>query len=100
MPFEGARYIILADVCRALWHLHTLDPIVVHGDLKPSNIQIETLGPRPASLAFQSKVLDFGLSRVLGKTTRCLGGSKNWMAPEVIKASRDLQPDTAADVFS
>ncbi|XP_020102426.1 putative receptor-like protein kinase At1g80870 [Ananas comosus] len=50
------RFAVILDVARALAVLHLdLDPPVVHGDLKPSNV---LLGPD-----FHAKLADFGLAR-------------------------------------
>jgi len=46
----------------------------------------------------RAKLVDFGLSRLLTKGVRTLGGTLNWMAPEVI-CSRG-RPRASADVFS
>eukprot|EP00747_Dinoflagellata_sp_TGD_P126610 gnl/TRDRNA2_/TRDRNA2_174301_c0_seq2.p1 gnl/TRDRNA2_/TRDRNA2_174301_c0~~gnl/TRDRNA2_/TRDRNA2_174301_c0_seq2.p1 ORF type:complete len:174 (+),score=7.51 gnl/TRDRNA2_/TRDRNA2_174301_c0_seq2:80-523(+) len=46
----------------------------------------------------RAKLLDFGLSRVLTKRARPLGGTLNWMAPELICTK--VLPSPAADVFS
>jgi serine/threonine protein kinase len=45
---------ILQDICSGLRFLHSADPIVVHGDLKSSNVLIDD--------KFRAKVGDFGCS--------------------------------------
>lgn len=45
-------------------------PAVIHGDLKPSNVLVETVGSR-----LRGRLLDFGLSRVLSRSARPLGGA-------------------------
>eukprot|EP00401_Gymnodinium_catenatum_P045465 CAMPEP_0117560474 /NCGR_PEP_ID=MMETSP0784-20121206/53894_1 /TAXON_ID=39447 /ORGANISM="" /LENGTH=204 /DNA_ID=CAMNT_0005357883 /DNA_START=80 /DNA_END=694 /DNA_ORIENTATION=+ len=47
----------------------------------------------------RAKLLDFGLSRLLTKTAKPLGGTLLWMAPELIMCP-DWKPATTADVFS
>jgi len=90
----------MLDVCCALWYLHALTPVVVHGDLKPENVMMEPKDPRAAPWNSRAKLLDFGLSRVLSRrNSRRLGGSLVWMAPEVIWAT-PMRPESSAEVFS
>mmetsp|Transcript_113391 Transcript_113391/g.293575 ORF Transcript_113391/g.293575 Transcript_113391/m.293575 type:complete len:826 (+) Transcript_113391:56-2533(+) len=93
------RYQVLSGISRALHYLHGQIPAIVHGDLKPSNVMVETIG---SAAVVRAKLLDFGLSRVRSHHAKPLGGTLSWMAPEVI-ASKDrkyLTPNPAADVFS
>lgn len=51
------RFEIVLDVARALAFLHTeCEPPVIHGDVKPSNVLLDS--------EFRAKISDFGLSRV------------------------------------
>lgn len=51
------RFEIILDVSRALEFLHReCDPPVIHGDVKPSNVLLDT--------EFRAKLADFGLSRL------------------------------------
>lgn len=68
--------------------------VIVHGDLKGCNIHVEMWDSGP-----RAKLLDFGLSRVMSKRMKPLGGTVNWMAPEVI-LDRSKPPAPSADVFS
>jgi len=86
------RFQLLLDVACALRYLHAQRPQVVHGDLKGSNVLVELSGPR-------AKIIDFGLSRLLTRHARPLGGTLDWMAPEVI-SKRTSMPRASADVFS
>eukprot|EP00440_Ansanella_granifera_P005877 gb/GFBE01006374.1/.p1 GENE.gb/GFBE01006374.1/~~gb/GFBE01006374.1/.p1 ORF type:complete len:530 (+),score=90.97 gb/GFBE01006374.1/:1-1590(+) len=88
-PKEVWRHVLLC-VCMALRYMHNLTPEVVHGDLKPSNVLIE-------SKTFTSKLIDFGLSRVIQKGMGALGGTAIYASPEVF-LREDASP--AADVFS
>ncbi|KAF5739023.1 kinase family protein [Tripterygium wilfordii] len=51
------RFDIILDVAKALEFLHCgCDPPVIHGDIKPSNVLLDS--------DFRAKVSDFGLSRI------------------------------------
>jgi len=87
-----SRLQLLLDVACALRYLHAQAPKVVHGDLKGSNILVENAMPR-------AKLVDFGLSRLLTKSVRPMGGTMEWMAPELV-LDRARKPQPSADVFS
>mmetsp|Transcript_96997 Transcript_96997/g.301935 ORF Transcript_96997/g.301935 Transcript_96997/m.301935 type:complete len:445 (+) Transcript_96997:330-1664(+) len=86
------RLQLLLDVACALRYLHAQSPVIVHGDLKGSNVLVEASVPR-------AKLVDFGLSRLLTKDAQPLGGSLGWMAPELI-LKHATSPKPSADVFS
>merc|ERR1712007_330308 len=95
-PPEMVRHRILCDICAAVNYLHHSTPAIVHGDLTPANVLIETLTLRP-------KLIDFGLSRRYGKEERMTGGTKGWMAPEILagqkdSGSRNLLAASSADI--
>lgn len=51
------RFVIIQDVARALAFLHIdCEPPVIHGDVKPSNVLLDS--------DYRAKVSDFGLSRI------------------------------------
>lgn len=50
------RFLVAVDVARGIEHLHGLNPPVIHGDLKPSNVLLDR--------GFNAKIADFGLARV------------------------------------
>lgn len=50
------RFLVAVDVARGIEHLHGLDPPVIHGDLKPSNVLLDR--------GFNAKIADFGLARL------------------------------------
>lgn len=86
--------VLIADysqqVLYGLEYLHTLDPPVVHRDIKGSNILL--------GLDCKAKLADFGCSRRSQQTlTHTMRGSVPWMAPEVIAFSRFGR---SADVWS
>ncbi|KAJ7585171.1 kinase-like domain-containing protein [Mycena floridula] len=97
------RMKLIQDVACGLTYLHSLDPPVVHGDLKGSNILVDDNG--------HAVLTDFGLSRVIlafGKsmvTTKAEKGSLRWQAPELLrewdnKEDRPLRVDRSSDVYS
>jgi len=77
-----------------LAYLHAQTPVIIHGDIKESNIVVET-GPGRS----RARLLDFGLSRLLTHSVRKLGGSVRWMAPEVF-AGGQHSTSPKADIFS
>lgn len=93
------RLNILWDIAKGMEHLHSLDPIIVHRDLKSQNALL-TQSLENAQYHPRAKVADFGLSRVLRSSsnflTRCVG-SWRWMAPEVFSTN---SYDERVDVFS
>ncbi len=91
-PFTPERILeIFQPVCSALFYAHNQG--VIHCDVKPANIMIETSG----------KVLlaDFGISRLseTATTATSLGsaGTPAYMAPELVQG---LRPRPATDVYS
>lgn len=67
-------YSISSSVCRALEYIHNQD--LVHGDIKPSNILIDSSG--------KFRLVDFGLSFITGDKTARSSGSAAFVSPEVI----------------
>ncbi len=77
----------LAQASEALTHLHSQDPPVIHGDVKPANL-ILTKGGRV-------KLVDFGVSSALAAPRRA--GTPGFRAPEL---AADGAPSRASDVYS
>jgi len=88
---------LLIDIASALLYLHMCRPCIVHGDVKTSNILVESSVPCP-----RAKLLDFGLSRLTTKKAKPLGGTRPWMAPELLHllGAPPPRPKPAADVYS
>lgn len=88
------RHINIAlDVAEALVYLHSLDPPVVHRDLKARNVLL--------GCEWQAKLTDFGTAKAQQaleeqQMTACVG-TLRWMAPEVMKGE---EYDSSADIFS
>src|SRR3954462_12800269 len=64
----------LADAASGLTHLHTQDPPVIHGDIKPANLILDRGG--------RVTVVDFGLSSG-PHASRRWGGTRGYVAPEL-----------------
>ena len=78
----------LEQAAKALEHLHSHDPPVVHGDVKPANL-ILTASDRIV-------LVDFGLSSTPSDDPR-RAGTAGYVAPEVAAGAR---PTPSADVYS
>ncbi|RLN94570.1 hypothetical protein BBJ28_00015945 [Nothophytophthora sp. Chile5] len=87
---DATKLQIAYQVAHALTYLHSLDPEVLHRDLKTRNILLTT--------SLDAKITDFGASRVRSNATMTSGvGSSFWMAPEAMLGERYGEK---ADVFS
>eukprot|EP00927_Polykrikos_kofoidii_P065293 TRINITY_DN6106_c0_g1_i7.p1 TRINITY_DN6106_c0_g1~~TRINITY_DN6106_c0_g1_i7.p1 ORF type:complete len:247 (-),score=27.33 TRINITY_DN6106_c0_g1_i7:296-928(-) len=89
---------LISGIGYGLKYLHSRQPCIVHGDLKPANILVIEGGAGTTDSELRPKIIDFGLSRVLTQHARPLGGSVRWMAPEVYFGRES--PASSADVFS
>ena len=86
---DPARLIgYLEQVAEALEHLHTHDPAVVHGDVKPANLILTSSG--------RVVLVDFGLSSTPTDDLR-RAGTAGYVAPEIAAGGR---PTVASDVYS
>lgn len=50
------RFNVILDIAKGIHYLHSLDPPIIHGDIKPSNILLDR--------SFSAKIADFGLARL------------------------------------
>ncbi|HEX3979141.1 MAG TPA: protein kinase, partial [Solirubrobacteraceae bacterium] len=78
----------LSQAAEALTHLHSQDPAVIHGDVKPGNL-ILTRGGRV-------KLVDFGMSSAPNALRRRIG-TPGFRAPEL---ASDGAPSRASDVYA
>ena len=82
---------LVLQVCDAVGHAHR--NLVVHADIKPSNVLIDHNGV--------AKLLDFGVAQTLGKPDQDLGGAfpvtAAYASPQRLEGER---PSPADDVFS
>lgn len=96
-PVRAVRY--AAEMCRQLRTLHefawsngTPKPAVIHGDIKPSNIQI--------GAGDQLRLLDFGIAKVIQpgrELTHHELGSPSYCSPERL---REYRIDVHADLWA
>eukprot|EP00927_Polykrikos_kofoidii_P075760 TRINITY_DN7221_c0_g1_i1.p1 TRINITY_DN7221_c0_g1~~TRINITY_DN7221_c0_g1_i1.p1 ORF type:complete len:202 (+),score=13.64 TRINITY_DN7221_c0_g1_i1:1-606(+) len=84
---------IALNLSCALRYLHSHTPAIVHGDIKTANVLTQGRGD-----SIIVKLADFGLSRLVSVTTRVLGGSLRWLAPEVIRSSYSGRPTRSCPV--
>jgi len=95
-PQEAVDHILQA--CEALAEAHVLG--IIHRDLKPANLFLVRRADGTPSI----KVLDFGISKLIGSgNVRLTGkhdvmGSPRYMSPEQMRASSTL--DARSDVWS
>lgn len=69
---------IIADITAALEYIHSQH--VLHGDIKPANILVETREGQPFV-----RLMDFGLSARRGDESGGLHGTIDYMPPELIR---------------
>jgi serine/threonine protein kinase len=82
------------DIAQGMCYLHSREPPAFHGDLKPSNLLIDSSGTL--------KIADVGLAKIIPDVARGLQGSghtamQRYIAPELIR-KEEFGP--SADVYS
>lgn len=78
---------MLRDIAQGLRFLHAATPQVIHGDMKASNVLVDS--------RFRAKVADFGLSQ---KRQLAATGTPFWMAPELLRG--ESKNTAASDMYS
>lgn len=91
LSWSDHGYTIALDVIEALEYLHSLDPKIVHRDLKSKNVLLKE--------DLSAKLSDFGISRNRSsEETMTAGvGTAFWTAPEVFTGTNY---DEKADIYS
>ena len=90
---EKMAWTFLHDVASGLAYLHTQEPPVIHQDIKPDNVLMDS------SDSFV--ITDFGISAKVRNTlpsTDSKAGTMTYMAPE--RFNTDYQPIKASDVWA
>ncbi|KAI8799575.1 kinase-like domain-containing protein, partial [Cladochytrium replicatum] len=91
-------YRIASQVANGMCYLHTREPPIIHGDLRPTNVLLMS--------DYSVKLADFGFSKVnwtftggnaLNSASLSLAGAMRYMAPERLEGN---SPDRPADVYS
>lgn len=99
LSLREAAYFIF-QLCDALQYAH--DVGVIHRDLKPDNLMVET-NPPGSHLTERVKILDFGIAKVMSSTAERTAagvsmGTPRFMAPEQV--TNAAAATGRADVFS
>ncbi|KAG6334576.1 hypothetical protein ID866_4513 [Astraeus odoratus] len=104
------RMSLLLQVADGVRYLHNMKPVVIHGDLKGTNILISDSGtPLITDFGLSSVMEELSLTdsclRVTKAATSMLAGSMRWMAPElvlVLVEDDGMPPSitTASDIYS
>ncbi|KAG9008083.1 hypothetical protein FRB94_013740 [Tulasnella sp. JGI-2019a] len=95
---DAPRLSLVVHAAKGLLYLHTLDPIVVHGDIKPDNVLVNDNN--------EASLCDFGLARMIqemktGLTTSGQGqGGKGFIAPELLDCEEGEKKTTESDVYA
>jgi tetratricopeptide (TPR) repeat protein len=94
LPLD-ARVALLIRVCEGVQHAHHKG--VVHRDLKPGNLLVDTLDGRPVP-----KIIDFGIATtasLAGDAVLERAGTPEYMSPEQAQGD-PREVDTRSDVYS
>jgi serine/threonine protein kinase len=83
-------YAVAAQAAEGLYRAHSLEPSIVHRDVKPENIFLQR---REASHDSVVKVMDFGVAAVVGERDRQNIGTPRYMAPEQMGGG-EVSPQT------
>ncbi|KAJ1495247.1 mitogen activated protein kinase, partial [Baffinella frigidus] len=83
-PLRPPQMIAFAvDIAKGCKYLHSLRPMIIHRDLKSSNLLVDDRGI--------CKISDFGLSRIKNESVTQISGmlgTPGWSAPEIYKQDK------------
>ncbi|XP_072283840.1 ankyrin repeat and protein kinase domain-containing protein 1-like isoform X2 [Pyxicephalus adspersus] len=85
------RFQILHQVALAMNFLHSLDPAIIHQDLKPQNVLLRK--------DLDVQLTDFGLARKETSVSTSIAGTVSYMPPEAL-VSDEFKPTKEFDVYS
>lgn len=86
---------ILHDIARGLFYLHSQDPRIVHGDISPSCIRLNSLTAKITN--FEAAV---GIGVELENRSSRDSGHGPYKAPEAYMSDNTPNPSSAEDIFS
>ncbi|KAG8898697.1 hypothetical protein FRC01_010805 [Tulasnella sp. 417] len=90
---DSGKLKLLCDAARGLAHLHSLTPLIVHGDIKPDNVLVTD--------NLEASLCDFGLSRLffdcggetgLTTTGNMAGGTVGYLSKQAIENNDSMAP--------
>ncbi|KAG6906986.1 hypothetical protein DXG01_011062 [Tephrocybe rancida] len=91
------RIALVVGIAEGLRYLHTMDPKIIHADLKAVNILIsDAHEPRLADFGF-SRMSESQVIRLANFSPAGSGGTTRWMAPELFEGA---EPNTQTDVYA
>ncbi|KIJ68017.1 hypothetical protein HYDPIDRAFT_25466 [Hydnomerulius pinastri MD-312] len=86
---EARRLPLILDIANGIEYLHTMQPTIVHGDLKSLNVLVTSSG--------RACLADFGLATAydtqaaVATTIYGVAGTNGYMAPELMEAADNLR---------
>lgn len=87
------------EVAGGVGYLHSLEPVLVHGDLKTANVLIDDHGkPQICDFGLISIYLEEGNSGMT--TTSPHTGTDRYLAYELLQDHETVAPTTASDIFA
>ncbi|KAF4688904.1 protein kinase kinase kinase [Perkinsus olseni] len=95
----GQRAVMMLDVAKGIYFMHSSRPPVIHRDIKSLNLLLE----QPVydeEDPIRVKIADFGMARLEQQATAGLteaAGTFHWMAPEVLRGE---DYDERCDIYS